>query len=318
MPAARAGFGLGVCAVALIAGSARGESYRLVEPTLRATEVRNGYLEWKRGERISRSGHYGLWFVGGTSELGFEELDAELARHGWSTVGLTETNLGLAGTAVVRSWYIGFVLDGSPNEIVGPNGESGNVGIVRVSGQLGWEVYGDEALSLAPFFGIGVTSLNVLGRTSDPNAHPLFSGQVRTGSAGFEVQRTGGHLEMGIGAQTFPGALGTLALPSAPALGFQLGYRAGFAEGDWHGGDGDVDLEISDPETLQEGFFVRLLIGWVWPSMGKQPVFQRVERCSGPRCRVRCENGFGDCDFDPRNGCEAPRAACPQAVKAGD
>ena len=278
-------FRLGVCAAVLVAGSARAESYRLVEPTLRAPEIQHGHLEVQR-KGWSSNNLTGIWLMGGAGELGFEELDAELARHGWSTVGLTETTFGLGFTTTTGPWYAGLVFEGAPHDIVGPNGESGNVGVSRFSVQLGWQAYFDGKLSLAPFFGIGISSINVLGQTDDPRAFPLFSGQVRTQTVGFEVQRSTGLLEVGVGAQTFVPALGTRT-QTGPAVGVQLGYRGGFAQGDWH--DDVRDLGIHDPEALQDGFFVRLLVGWAWSVGQTYTVIERVERCTKPDCWVRCE-----------------------------
>ena len=99
-----------------------------------------------------------------------------------------------------------------------------------------------------------------------------------------------------------------LARRWVPAVGVQLGYRGGFAQGDWH--DDVRDLDIHDPEALQDGFFVRLLVGWAWSVGQTYTVIERVERCTKPDCWVRCDRGFADCDFDPRNGCESPERAC--------
>jgi len=294
-------FVLGVCSVVSAATRAGAESYRVVEPELKASEIQHGHLEERRDRKRGKRSLVGVWLVGGASELGFEELNEELARHGWSTVGSTGDTLGLAFTFAPEHLYGGLVLEGEHDSIVGPRGESGNVGVLRVSWQMGWHAYSEDALSLMPFLGVGVGSTNVLAKTADPDTYPLFSPELRARVVGSDVHRTAGLFEIGIGAQSLVPVFGNDSR-NGPAVGVQLGYRTGFAPGDWR--VGATDLGVGDPEMLQTGVFVRMLIGWVWSSQRTYTTFERVDRCAGPRCRLACDRDFDDCDFDPRNGCE--------------
>jgi hypothetical protein len=292
---------LGVCSVVSLATRARAESYRMIEPTLEASEIEHGHLEEIREGSWEKRSLLGLWLVGGASELGFGELNRELAGHGWSSVGSTAPTFGIGGTFATGFFYGGLVAEGERNGIAGPQGESGSVGVLRASWQLGWHAYSDEALSLMPFLALGIGSTSVLAKTADPDRFPLFSPELRARVTGNNVHRTSGLLEIGIGAQTLAPIFGGDSR-NGPAFGVQLGFRTGFAQSDWR--MADTDLDVGDPGALQAGVFVRLLIGWAWAIRQKHPVFERVDRCAGPRCLLACDRGFDDCDFDPRNGCE--------------
>jgi hypothetical protein len=293
-------FALGVCSVVSLATRAGAESYRMVEPALESSRIQHGHPVVLRERSWGNRSLFGLWLVAGASELGFGELNRELAGHGWSSAGSTASTIGFGFTLATRSLYAGLVVDGERREIVGPHGESGGVGVLRVGWQLGWHAYSNEALSLLPFLAVGMSSTNVLGKTADPEAFPLFSQELRARVTGNDVYRNAGLFELGIGAQTLVPIFGS-NWQNGPAVGVQLGFRTGFAQSDWRVGSRDL---VADPEALQTGAFVRLLVGWGWSNAPMQTSLERVERCAGRRCGLRCDRGYDDCDFDPRNGCE--------------
>ena len=296
-------FALGVCSVVSLATRASAESYRLVEPTLVASSIQHGHLETRRVVSLGRRSLAGVWLVGGASELGFEELNAELARSGWSAAGSTADTFGFGFTLATGALYGGLMIDNDHEALTGPRGESGSVDVFRVSWQLGWHAYRGDALSVMPFVGLGVGRTSFLAKTIDPDTYPLFSPELRARVVGNRVDKTAGLFEIGIGAQALVPAFGNPTLKNGPAVGVQLGFRAGFAESDWRVQGTDAPI-AGDPAALQTGAFLRLLVGWAWSHEPRQITSERVQSCRGPACYVACDPGFMDDDRDPRNGCE--------------
>jgi len=257
-----------------------------------------------------------LSLVTSVQQSDLDEMDRALATTGHERIGNRDLLLGMG---VLGSWSrmrFGWeVSTGFTREVRHTDtGWTGNVIQFQSFVDAGYDVYRGAGWSLAGHGGIGLARLS-LDATS---AHPPFGGGWGTRDD-TSLAQTSGLVRAAMGVTWYPELMTPRRTSdrleiSGPLLlvDLRLGYQQAFAVGGWTEVQGGTDLG-SSPRVDLSGPYVMLNIGFGGGDLGFGAAAEdcgaapphSTWKARGMSCMPACMEGYGDCDDDPGNGCEA-------------
>lgn len=296
----------------------RSRAFRLVDDRLDAADLRHARLVQTLLTRGDRTGTFTLGLSAGLRETGLAELNRELERNGYSTVG-TRSAFGLGLAGFTGGAFGAVFFEGGPHAIRGFDGIDGDVGYFDFMLQAGPAFDIRDAAIIYPFAGIGIGSINVGARTADASRVPILRGQIPSIPKGFNVNSSFGVFEIGAGALV---PLPIISKPGARygvSMSTELAYALSFAESDWRDGTaGPQSPSYRGPSSSTHGAGVRFWLRYEYDGFEVQTESRPMSSCSGRGCRAYCDAGFADCDADPRNGCETALGTIENCGACGD
>jgi len=296
----------------------RRREFRLVDEPIEAAKLEHARVVRTFVTREERSSTFTLGLSASAREMGLAELNQELARNGYSTVG-TRATFGIGTAYFGRSVFFGMMVEGAPNAIRSGDGVTGHVGYFDVMFQGGPAFTIRPSALLYPYFGFGFGIVNVYAQTTDTARTPILTDRLPSLPRGFNVNSAMPVVELGLGA------LVSLPFSDKPAdrygvaLGTEVGYSFSFAESDWRDGTaGRNPPSYAGPDSGVRGPLVRVLLRYVYDGFDVRREDQATSSCRGLGCRVDCDAGFLDCDADPANGCETEMGTLENCGACGD
>jgi hypothetical protein len=296
----------------------RAREFRLVDPYIEARKLEHARLVQTIVTRGDRSGSFVVGPFAAVREMGLAELNQELARNGYSTIG-ARALFGIGSAWFGRSAFFGLTFEGAPNAIRSADGIEGNIGYLDFMLQGGPVFTIRPSTILYPYFGFGFGVVNVFAQTTDTARTPILSSLIPSLPKGFNVNSAMPIIELGLGSMLSVPFSSKPADRYGVAVGTEVGYSFSFAESDWRDGTaGRNPPSYSGPSSGVHGATVRVLLRYIYDGFDVRHDDHPMSSCRGRGCRVVCEDGFSDCDADPSNGCETEMGTVENCGACGD
>lgn len=288
-----------------MSGEPKARTYRLVEPVLVSTDLNNAHL-WSR-ELLPPTPGDGWFFLLHSGVLHFDPVELrDAARdNGYDVDSAWTPYYGASIGGVGEDLRVALTFGGAV--VLMDRGEiDGRYYSFDMGLQIGWNAYRSIDHSIYPLVAAGFGIVGISAQTDDSSQTPILQGsRVELGN-GFDMVGTHLALELGVGAQT--------VLPLSDdgqgglALEVQAVYLLQPVASDWRENDGDSPPSVQGPSPTFHGPLLRVGVGWARTAHVQQSREVEVASCTlanvEDTCELRCDEGFLDCDGDPRNGCE--------------
>jgi hypothetical protein len=299
-------------------GGTRSREFHLVGDRVDAATLEHARLVQGIVTRGDRAGSFALGVSAAVREMGLAELNHELERSGYSTIG-THSLFGIGMAWFARSAFFGLMIEGGPDAIRSADGIEGHVGYFDLQFQGGPVFAVRPSAIVYPYLGFGFGVVNVFAQTTDTARTPILSDRIPSLPKGFNVNSAMPIVELGLGTFLSLPFSSTPAERHGLALGTEVGYSFSFAESEWRDGTaGKEPPSYPGPNSGVHGGTLRVLLRYVYDGFDVGTEERPMSWCSGRGCRVECDAGYSDCDADPRNGCETEMGTMDNCGACGD
>jgi hypothetical protein len=245
-----------------------------------------------------------------------DALNAEAAENGFDNVSRVDVLVGPAVDLVIGRTRLALegLFDPSAATI---RDEAGNTARRRIGAGLasvGYDVLHGPLYSIFPVLTAGIAHSSM---TVTPGATPILVEELSSFTDRTDVSRVAFVASAGLGAsfmipvsKASPTDRRRVVTQEGIRIGVEVGYFIDVAEQAWRRRGTPL---ASSPEGTLGGPQLRFAVGYGTDQRihgscetlcGRVPHATRT--CDDRVCSFICHEGFGDCDGDPRNGCERP------------
>lgn len=267
----------------------------------------------------------GLSFVSLATRSDLSELNEALAASGHEPIREGDLQIGMGIGGSVSRWRFGWDIGVGVTRDVRheQSGWEGSVHQLQTFVDGGYDFFRRSGWSVAGHGGVGFAQFLI----DVDRGHPLFPGSAfDPASYDRQLVQSSGLARLAIGVGWHPQLLTPRrSTDRAQVEGLlvpvelRLGYQQTFAVGDWSGPYAEGSLGGS-PRVDLSGPFVMVSVGIGGGSLDFGPAkdvcgpppAHGTWRARGLDCVPSCAVGFGDCDEDADNGCEASFDSDPE------